>query len=92
MADQVGPNLNKYTILDQISAGGMGAVYLAEDTTLRREVAIKVLSPEVSDDPDRFSRFQWEAQVLARLNHPNIVTIHSVEEDQGLHFLTMELI
>ena len=92
MADQIGPNLNKYTIHDQISAGGMGAVYLAEDTSLHRPVAIKVLSPEVSDDPDRFRRFQWEAQVLARLNHPNIVTIHSVEEDQGLHFLTMELI
>ena len=92
MADEIGPKLNKYDIVDQISAGGMGAVYLAEDTSLHRQVAIKVLSPELADDPDRFQRFQWEARVLARLSHPNIVTIFSVEEAQGLHFLTMELV
>ncbi len=93
MADAIGPKLNKYEIVDQISAGGMGAVYLAEDTSLHRQVAIKVLSPELADDPDRFQRFQWEARVLARLNHPNIVTIFSVEEDaKGIHFLTMELV
>lgn len=92
MANALGPNLNKYEIVDQISAGGMGAVYLAEDTTLHRQIAIKVLSPELAEDPDRLRRFQWEAQVLARLNHPNIVTIFSVEEDQDTHFLTMELV
>lgn len=92
MADTIGPNLNKYEIVDQISAGGMGAVYLAEDTTLHRQIAIKVLSPELADDPDRLKRFQWEAQVLARLNHPNIVTIFSVEKDDPVHFLTMELV
>ena len=92
MADAIGPNLTKYEILKPLSTGGMGQVYLAEDTTLRRKVAVKVLSPEWTEDPERFQRFQREARVLATLNHPNIVTIHSVEEEDGAHFLTMELV
>jgi serine/threonine-protein kinase len=70
----------------------MGSVYLAEDTKLHRKVAIKVLTPEWASDPERFRRFQWEAQALATLNHPNIVTIYSVEEEDDVHFLTMELV
>ena len=92
MADAIGSTLSKYNIVEELSSGGMGTVYLAEDTSLHRKVAIKVLTPEWSDDPERFERFQWEAQVLASLNHPNIVTIYSVEEEGGNHFLTMELV
>jgi len=92
MADAIGPSLSKYHIVAEISSGGMGTVYLAEDTSLNRRVAIKVLTPEWSGDLERFERFQWEAQVLASLNHPNIVTIYSVEEEDGVHFLTMELV
>ena len=92
MAHAIGPSLDKYTIDHPISSGGMGTVYLAEDTSLNRKVALKVLASELADDPERFRRFQREARVLARLSHPNIVTIYSVEEADGHHFLTMELI
>jgi serine/threonine protein kinase len=61
----------------------MGEVYAAEDTRLNRKVAIKVLPPLLADDPERRLRFEREAQLIAALNHPNIVTIHSVEEDAG---------
>jgi serine/threonine protein kinase len=70
----------------------MGEVYRATDTRLHRDVALKVLPPTVSGDPARFDRFQREARAVAALNHPNIVTIHSVEESGGVHFLTMELV
>jgi serine/threonine protein kinase/TolB-like protein/Flp pilus assembly protein TadD len=92
MADGIGSTLSKYRILKPLSTGGMGSVYLAEDTSLRRKVAIKVLTPEWAEDAERFQRFQREARVLATLNHPNIVTIYSVEEEDGVHFLTMELV
>jgi len=92
MAESIGPTLSKYEILRPLSTGGMGSVYLAEDTKLHRKVAIKVLTPEWASDPERFRRFQWEAQALATLNHPNIVTIYSVEEEGDVHFLTMELV
>ncbi len=70
----------------------MGEVYRATDTRLGREVAIKVLPPELAADPERRARFEQEAAVVAALNHPNIVTLHSVEEDAGVHFITMELV
>jgi len=70
----------------------MGAVYLAEDVKLHRKVALKVLPAEMAGNADRLARFQREAQAVAALNHPHIVTIHSVEESQGTHFLTMELV
>ena len=70
----------------------MGEVYLADDTRLQRRVALKVLSRELAGDPDRRERFEREARAAAALNHPNIVTIHSVEEADGVPFLTLELI
>jgi len=88
----IGETLGHYKILDLLGAGGMGEVYRAEDTTLDREVALKVLPPDLSSDPDRLARFEREAKTLAALDHPNIVTIHSVEESEGLRFLTMQLV
>jgi len=70
----------------------MGEVYLAEDTKLDRKIALKVLPEDVATEPDRLSRFEREAKSVAALNHPNIVHVHSVEEDQGVHFFTMELV
>ena len=75
-----------------LGAGGMGEVYRATDTKLGRDVALKVLPAEMAQDPERLSRFRREAKVLAQLDHPNIVTIHSVEECDGVHFLTMQLV
>ena len=75
----VGQTLGHYKILEKIGAGGMGDVYLAEDTTLNRRVALKVLPPELAESDERRARFTREAKALAALNHPNIVTVHSVE-------------
>ena len=88
----VGSKLKHYKILKRIGKGGMGEVYAAEDTILKRRVALKILPDEVAKDPDRAERFQREAEAIAALNHPNIVTIHSLEEENGVHFLTMELV
>ncbi|HET8948222.1 MAG TPA: protein kinase [Candidatus Polarisedimenticolia bacterium] len=85
-----GKTLGHYRIERLIGQGGMGAVYLAEDTRLHRRVALKVLPPELASDQDRLARFEREAQAVAALNHPHIVTIHSVEEADGIHFITME--
>jgi serine/threonine protein kinase/tetratricopeptide (TPR) repeat protein len=70
----------------------MGEVFLAEDTTLKRRVALKVLPASFAGDEQRLKRFRREAETVAALNHPNIVTLHSIEESEGLHFLTMELV
>ena len=88
----IGSTLGHYKILQKIGSGGMGEVYLAEDMTLDRKVALKVLPPELANDTERRSRFTREAKALAALNHPNIVTVHSVEEAGGVHFITMELV
>jgi serine/threonine protein kinase/tetratricopeptide (TPR) repeat protein len=85
-----GQRLLHYRIIDKLGVGGMGEVYLAEDTKLKRQVALKVLPSGMADDPDRLSRFQREAEAIASLSHPNIVTLFSVEESEGIHFLTME--
>ncbi len=84
--------LGPYEILAPLGAGGMGEVYRANDPRLKREVALKVLPAELASEPERLERFEREAQTLAALNHPHIVTIHSVEEAEGLRFLTMELV
>jgi serine/threonine protein kinase len=70
----------------------MGEVYRATDSKLGRDVALKILPQKVASDPERLARFQREARAVAALNHPHIVTIHSVEEAEGIHFLTMELV
>ena len=92
MALSAGTRLGNFEILSTLGAGGMGVVYRARDTKLRREVALKILPDMFASDPERLDRFQREAQAVAALNHPNVVTIYSVEEVGGLHFLTMELI
>jgi serine/threonine protein kinase/tetratricopeptide (TPR) repeat protein len=87
-----GRTLGHYRIVEAIGAGGMAEVYRATDTRLGREVALKVLPGALASDPERLDRFRREARVVAALNHPHIVTIHSVEEVEGIHFLTMELV
>ena len=84
----IGETLGHYRVLDLLGAGGMGEVYRAEDESLGREVAIKVLPEEFTASPERLARFEREARVLAALDHPKIVTIHTVEESDGVRFLT----
>ena len=88
----IGTTLGHYKIVGKLGHRGMGKVFRAEDTKLKREVALKVLPSDLADDEERLTRFQREAESIAALNHPNIVTIYSVEEDGGTHFLTMELV
>src|ERR1700752_4228108 len=87
-----GTKLGSYIISGAIGAGGMGEVYQAHDTKLGRDVAIKVLPEAFAHDPERLSRFQREAKVLASLNHPNIATIHGLEQSNGTSYLVMELV
>ena len=84
--------LGPYEIVSSIGAGGMGEVYCAHDTKLGRDVAIKVLPDAFANDAERMARFEREAQVLASLNHPNIATIHGLEESNNIHGLVMELV
>ena len=79
-----------YTVTAKIGEGGMGEVYQARDTQLDRDVALKVLAEAFTADPVRLARFEREAKTLAALNHPNIVTIHGVEESDGQRLLIME--
>jgi TolB-like protein/Flp pilus assembly protein TadD len=87
-----GARLGPYEILSALGAGGMGEVYRALDTKLKRDVALKVLPQAFAQDPDRLARFQREAELLATLNHPNVAAIFSIEEAGGVHFMTMELV
>ncbi|NNE07918.1 MAG: protein kinase [Gemmatimonadetes bacterium] len=82
--------LAHYEIIEKLGEGGMGEVYRARDQKLGRDVALKVLSPELARDAERRHRFEREARAVAALNHPNIVTLYSIEEAEGVHFLTME--
>ena len=92
MALPSGTRLGPYEILSAIGAGGMGEVYRARDTNLKRDVAIKALLPDVATDPDRLARFIREARILASLSHPNIALIHGIEDSSGVRVLVMELI
>ena len=87
-----GTRLGPYEIVAPLGAGGMGEVYRARDPRLKRDIAIKVLPADVTSSPDRLARFEREATTVAGLNHPNIVVLHSIEEDDGVRFLTMELV
>ena len=87
-----GSRLGAYEIQSPLGAGGMGEVYRATDTKLGRDVALKVLPGEMAQDAERLGRFRREAKVLAQLDHSNIVTIYSVEESNGVHFMTMQLV
>ena len=91
-AIMVSQTLGHYRIVDKLGAGGMGEVYRAEDTTLGRQVALKVLPEAFAADPESLARFNREARALASLDHPNIVSIHTVEESDGIQFLTMQLV
>ncbi|HET9251112.1 MAG TPA: protein kinase [Candidatus Eisenbacteria bacterium] len=84
--------LGTYEILGHLGSGGMGEVYRARDLRLGRDVAVKVLPAGVASSPDQLARLEREARTVAGLNHPNIVTLHSVEDEDGIRFLTMELV
>ncbi len=92
MRDLIGRTLGHYRIVEKIGEGGMGEVYRAHDEKLDRDVAIKVLPTEVSEDPDRLARFEREAKALARLTYPNILQIFEFGEDQGVTYAVTELL
>ena len=88
----IGQTLEHYRILKKLGGGGMGEVYLAEDQRLHRKIALKVLPQRLESNPERRVRFDREARAIAALNHPNIVTIHSLEHSNDVHFITMEFV
>src|SRR4029453_2915237 len=85
-------SISRYRILEKLGAGGMGEVYLAEDTKLGRKVALKLLAEELTQNRDRLSRFDQEAYAASALNHPNILTIYEMGDEGGRHFIATEYI
>src|SRR5438876_2339080 len=92
MSIAAGTKLGRYEIRSQLGAGGMGEVYLAQDTKLDRKVALKTLPADVAAHPDRMKRFVQEAKAASALNHPNIITIHAIDETDSGHFIATEFI
>src|SRR5258706_11395932 len=87
-----GAALSHYRIVSQLGAGGMGEVYLAQDTKLDRKVALKILPADLATNQDRMRRFVQEAKAAAALNHPNIAHIYEIGESDGVNFIAMEFI
>src|SRR5438477_6386047 len=85
-------SISRYRILERIGSGGMGEVYLAEDSKLGRKVALKLLAEEVTQNRDRLSRFDQEAYAASALNHPNILTIYEMGDEGGRHYIATEFI
>src|SRR5437667_4621589 len=92
MAIAAGTRFDRYEILSLLGRGGMGEVYLAQDTRLKRKVALKLLLAAFTQDADRVRRFEQEAQAASALNHPNIITIHEIGEAAGTHYIVMEFV
>ena len=92
MTLQPGARLGPYEVLATLGAGGMGEVYRAHDTKLRRDVAIKILPAAFTSDPDRLARFEREARLLASLNHPHIGAIYGFEQSDDVRALVLELV
>src|SRR5215471_3100950 len=87
-----GSYIAHYQIISLIGAGGMGEVYLAQDTKLGRKIAIKLLSEEFTKDQDRVSRFEREARAASILNHPNILVVHEIGEADAAHYIATEYV
>src|SRR2546422_7212845 len=88
----VGARLGRYEIRSKIGAGGMGEVYLAQDTELNRKVALKILPAELAVNQDRMRRFVQEAKAAAALNHPNVAHVYEIGERDGVNFISMEYV
>src|SRR5262244_2553935 len=88
----IGREIANYKIVSLFGKGGMGEVYLAEDARLQRKVALKLLTPQFTNDADRVRRFDREARAISSLNHPNIVTVFDIGQAGALHFIAIEFI